>query len=399
MSCYRLIVIEHPSIDYSFREKLEKAVVEYFNEVYSIRRENDFLLKNTFKCVDYLNPEDLETNDLNFAVVICDGKLDKYNSDQIDVIIKAGIPLLPVFFKGFKAEVVIPLSLRSINALEINDNSAVDEIFGYVIDNLYLKKGKRKIFISYKRDEAQSIADQLHDTLIRYGYDVFLDTVSIEKGDDFQKELKHRMADSDVVLLLNTFSYLSSEWTESEFLDAQAAKIGILHLDWPDADIPAEMSNVLNMISSVKLNEEDFDISNACKFSCPKSKLKNSVIGLIIEAIENLRIKNIAARRIMMVNEFCEFQRFHNYTAEYNPSENIIKVGNGYYYRSYYPIIGVPNSQIFNSLRKSKLKHEGMLSILYNSMLVRNEWVDYLNWLDIYLPIRTESFNGTQKEE
>ena len=398
MSCYRLFVIEFCEKENALRYKLKDAIKSSLNEYTFAVGERKYCVGDMFECVSEVTSEDLLSNDLNFAVVICNGELTSYDDKQIEKLLGAGIPILPVFFKGNKAEEVIPKCLQYINALEVDSADAVSKINGYVLDNLFLKKGSRKIFISYKRDESQAIADQLHDTLIRYGYDVFLDTVSIKKGDDFQKELKHRMADSDVVLLLNTSSYLCSEWTEQELQSAQAAKIGILHLDWPDAHIPKELINVMNMISSVKLNEEDFDISNACKFSCPKSKLKDSVIGLIVGAIEDLRIRNIAARRIMMVNEFCEYQRFCNFSAEYSSYGNLIKVSNSRYSKLYYPITGIPDSHIFDSLRNNPINKTDTLSILYNPLLIRDDWLDYLDWLNIHLPIHTEGFMGVKKE-
>src|SRR5690606_38654447 len=89
-------------------------------------------------------------------------------------------------------------------------------------------------FISYKRSESSIVAIQLYELLEKNNFDVFLDTHSVDKGEDFQEELWHRMTDSDVILMLNTDGFLKSEWCNKEMEKAHIKRIGIVHLIWPE---------------------------------------------------------------------------------------------------------------------------------------------------------------------
>ena len=72
------------------------------------------------------------------------------------------------------------------------------------------------------------MAIQLYEALERNNFDVFLDTHSIKQGEPFQDELWHRMTDCDVIVLLNTKSFLESKWCKEEVAEASVKQIGVL---------------------------------------------------------------------------------------------------------------------------------------------------------------------------
>jgi hypothetical protein len=61
----------------------------------------------------------------------------------------------------------------------------------------------------------------------------FLDDVSIEKGVDFQHELKWWLNDADVVVMLFTPNFENSQWCMEEVQFARASSIGLLAVEWP----------------------------------------------------------------------------------------------------------------------------------------------------------------------
>ena len=67
------------------------------------------------------------------------------------------------------------------------------------------------IFISYRRDDTKTFAGRLYDSLVsKFGKNyVFLDTESIEPGSAFPDELKQKMINSKIVLVLIGKQYLS----------------------------------------------------------------------------------------------------------------------------------------------------------------------------------------------
>jgi hypothetical protein len=100
-------------------------------------------------------------------------------------------------------------------------------------ENFRLLRSERRLFISYRRVESQGIAIQLYEALDALGFDVFLDTHGVPPATDFQSVLWHRLADSDVVVLLDTPDFRTSRWTVQELARANATSLQILHLLWP----------------------------------------------------------------------------------------------------------------------------------------------------------------------
>ena len=110
------------------------------------------------------------------------------------------ITVLPCVEAGTDVTSALPPYLRHINALSFEASDAsFARLVSLILENLRLLRSERRLFISYRRAESQSIAIQLYERLDAAGFDVFLDTRSVPYGTDFQGILWHRMADSDVV--------------------------------------------------------------------------------------------------------------------------------------------------------------------------------------------------------
>jgi hypothetical protein len=118
---------------------------------------------------------------------------------------------------------LVPQELHSINGLAFNTAAPnYEAIAGRLLEALSLLRETRRLFISYKRSESQQVAIELYEELDAKGFDVFLDTVSIRPGDEFQKVLAHRLADVEVIVLPHTRDFVGSRWTIEEFTQATA---------------------------------------------------------------------------------------------------------------------------------------------------------------------------------
>src|SRR5262249_39955669 len=104
---------------------------------------------------------------------------------------------------------------------------------GLLLETLGLQRSKRKIFISYARQDSAEIAQQLHDAFIARWYRVFLDTVAIRPGATFQEELLQELSDSDVMVLLNSPSVPNRPYVQEEIRFADQANVGGLEVVWP----------------------------------------------------------------------------------------------------------------------------------------------------------------------
>ena len=146
----------------------------------------------------------------------------------------AAFPVLPVVADAPEAR-YLPTSLAPINAFQrgIWRDAWAEGLVDEVLSFGWQRRRERRVFISYKRTDSGPVARQLYEELTRCGYMAFLDDVSIDKGLDFQHELKWWLNDADVVIVLVTPNFENSHWCMEEIAFAQSSMIGLLGVEWP----------------------------------------------------------------------------------------------------------------------------------------------------------------------
>lgn len=244
----------------------------------------------------------------------------------------------------------------------------------------------RRLFISYKRDESSTVAIQLFEQLEKNGFDVFLDTHSIRPGEPFQEELWHRMADTDVVVLLNTPGFLNSNWTTQELAKANSMSIGILQLIWPSHKLErdAELS------IPIQLSDSNFGNNN---FKEPMSYLNSNAISDIISQVESLRARSLASRQDNIITEFiassnrvgkkADLQSEKFITIKRTDGKEVVII----------PTVGVPQAFTYNQSEElvARIKFQNTVEayLLFDHRNIREKWIKHLDWLDNYLPVKT----------
>ncbi|HLP32513.1 MAG TPA: toll/interleukin-1 receptor domain-containing protein, partial [Bacteroidia bacterium] len=222
---------------------------------------------------------------------------DFKNIDLLDILIKDANLVLPIASDITKFKHQIPTELENVNGFELASSNDIEKLVSCILEGLSLLRLSRRLFISYKRDESSTVAIQLFEQLEKNGFDVFLDTHSIRPGEPFQDELWHRMADTDVVVLLNTPGFLNSNWTAQELAKANSMSIGILQLIWPTHKLERDAE------LSIPFQLSDSDFGNDI-FKEPTSYLKPEIISKIINQVESLRARSLASRQDNIITEF-----------------------------------------------------------------------------------------------
>lgn len=167
------------------------------------------------------------------AVVFCRAGMSSTEIAAIMECKKSLIPIIPVVAKLTEFNTVAPAEVASFNGFELADTKDIAELAGLVLELLGLQRSKRKIFISYARRDASPVAQQLREAFTARWYSVFLDTVSIRPGAVFQEELLQELADSDVVVLLNSPSIRERPYVQQEIAFADQAGVGGVQVVWP----------------------------------------------------------------------------------------------------------------------------------------------------------------------
>lgn len=328
------------------------------------------------------------------AYVVYSGKKENLNKKTKEILIKqklAGNIILPVYIENFKKE--IPKVLENNNGLKLDNN--IDKICDLILEGFALLRKTRKVFISYKRTESSNIAIQLYESLENNNFDVFLDTHSVDKGEEFQEELWHRMTDCDVIIMLNTKGFLTSEWCNQELEKAHLKRIGIVHILWPDV----EFENFAHLSKVKYLKKSDFD--KPLFSDIEKGRLNPDVVSEIIKLVESTRARNLASRQDSLITEFTQAAFNNKVEVNLQYSRYITHdVGKGKKI-FYIPTVGVPQSinchnsqKLISQLEEGEVKE---IHLIYDDMSIRKYWLEHLDWLNRYLKVKTikkQNFNS-----
>ncbi|VBB45799.1 conserved hypothetical protein [uncultured Paludibacter sp.] len=303
---------------------------------------------------------------------------------EIEMLLKDGNIVLPIFFNSFSQE--IPKILSNQNGLKYTEYQK-DKIVDLVLESFGKLRSSRKVFISYKRDESTSVAIQLYEALEKNNFDVFLDTHSIKQGEPFQDELWHRMTDCDVILLLNTPKFLESEWCEKEIAEASVKQIGIIQAIWPNH----RLERMAEVCFPYTLSERNF--LKGIYDNKDTSKLNDETINNLVNQVESIRARNLASRQDNLITEFLNSARKYGKNVTIQPERFITEEIDNNKRRIFIPSVGIPQS--FDCNTSSELKKEikeysvEEVYLIYDDVRIREKWLNHLSYLNEYLDVKT----------
>jgi len=371
---YQIVELGYQS-KYSFN--LEKAFLSAVQELH--------VPSSSF---EFINQSDLyakfKRNQPCFSIYYGDYSGNSKHLKEVQVLLDAGVPVLPIFNDSFSAE--IPGLLENQNGLKFESNQA-SKIVNLCLESFGLLRSSRKVFISYKRNESSSVAIQLYEALERNNFDCFLDTHSIKQGEPFQEELWHRMTDCDVIVLLNTPGFLTSRWCKEEIAEAGVKKIGVVQLIWPQNKLAATDE----VCHPFPLSKSDFKCSRFK--SHLKSQLVDKTVSRILNEVESLRARNLASRRDHLISEFLNVAKKVGRKMEVQPHMFITESLPNDKRILFVPSIGIPRSLDFHQSEEIKKEISEFeidkLYLIYDDLRIRDKWLNHLDWLNEYLEVRT----------
>lgn len=201
-----------------------------------------------------VSPDTFIPNQQRSAAVVFFGGLGA-DHPSLPSLLRSGVPVVPVVSDLCEVATNVPEILRPLNCLSYA-NGGAKRVATALLECAGLLPKQRRVFVSYRRDEARQAALQMFDALSARHFDVFLDTHSIAPAEDFQTMLWHRLCDSDVLLMLDTPDYFNSRWTAAEFGRALAKGISVLRVGWPGVLCSARLATA----SLSELGESELDV-------------------------------------------------------------------------------------------------------------------------------------------
>lgn len=333
--------------------------------------------------VRYLSASSIEQRNIKSPLVAVYFGGASHSSQDIDAvrsISSTGNVIIPVVDSLANFQSQMPPELHAVNGLEASDSKALNIICNLVLENLGLLRKTRRLFISYKRDESGAAALQLKHELDLRGYDVFLDTHSVPKGDNFQEVLWHRLTDSDVVVILDTPKFLASRWTKEELSQAAALTIGIVQVVWPDHE-PADYTALCDKIY----------LKDSCLSGPDGDKIIAPTLKTIVDHVEKIRARSVAARHDNIVQEFCDAAKTVSVDPHIQPQRFItFKLASGQT-ASAIPAVGVVDAARYHEAHRQFIDAEAKPSfifLIYDHRGLRTSWGEFLDFLDEFLPVK-----------
>ncbi|HII1806666.1 TIR domain-containing protein [Escherichia coli] len=294
-----------------------------------------------------------------------------FGGDNHDVTILAnlmsrGVPILPVVSENTKIETEIPAILRPLNCLVYTVGP--QRIASALLECVGLLPKQRRVFVSYRREEAREAALQLFDTLSSRLFDVFLDTHGIPPAEDFQAMLWHRLCDSDVLLMLDTPGYFDSRWTSAEFGRALAKGISVLRVGWPDCTPSSRTATA----SRAELLPEEIDKTSG--------RVTTAALERICLQLEEVRSQSHAVRSVNLVSNL------RNAIQTIGGKVTGVGINKTVYLQLpdgkqliVYPVIGVPTSTTLHDA--SIVSPDQLAAVVYDHIGLNPKWLNHLDWL------------------
>ena len=306
------------------------------------------------------------------------------DEERLDHLLTDGSLIIPVVVDTASFGMLVPPQIAHLNGISVADcGNDFERLAARVLEGFGLLRERRRLFISYRRVETSGVAAQLYEALDASGFDVFLDNHgALRPGEPFQEVLWHRLADTDVALLLDSPGFIASRWTEEELARANASNIQILQMLWPGQAEPAAAA----FSTFYPLEPQDFEQTETLG---PAARLQDTSIAAVVDAVEGLRARAMGARHAFLVREFLLETRNAGLSVHSTLDGALIVSAPGGERVLVQPAIGVPDAERYEILEES-LQQEASLGrtyfpppiLLYDQTGIRERWLNHLNWLN-----------------
>lgn len=290
---------------------------------------------------------------------------------NVEDLLRKSIPVLPVVSDHSRVQDEIPSILRPLNCLAYNAGGSM-RVATALLECAGLLPRQRRVFVSYRRDEAREAALQLFDALSSRLFDVFLDTHGISPAEDFQAMLWHRLCDSDVLIMLDTPNYFGSRWTSAEFGRALAKGISVLQIGWPGST-PSPRTNTCSRVELV-----------TAEVDSPTGRLTDEAIARICLQLEAVRCKSHAVRNLNLASNL------RLAIEQIGGTVTGIGINNAIYVKLadgmdvvIFTTVGVPTS---TTLHDATTNAPGqMTAVLYDHIGLHSTCLNHLDWLNSHI--------------
>ena len=318
--------------------------------------------------------------------------------EALESLLAMGVAPLPLVESLEVFTKKIPKSLQSINGIAWDDA----RLIGDILKAFGLTRQLRQAFVSYKRSDSAGIARQLAHTLFDRGYQVFLDTASVERGVAFQEVLHDRLANIDLVILLDSPHALDSVWVHEELDMVNQLGLGVLQLAWTVPD-PGDPSGVRLLATpgtefSFRYGLEPRHFEDPSHTIGLDATLNAEALKEIADCAEQ-GAHSLPWRRRMRVVSYLRAEASRlDLEVNVQPAGPVEILRQGQVISTALPIIGLPDASVIyeqeRRLREGKgcptpVRDFGACRVLFDGLGILDERIKQLSWLNDNLQLKT----------
>jgi hypothetical protein len=310
--------------------------------------------------------------------------LSPHDTERLGHLLTDGALIIPVVADTKRFSTLVPSQIAHLNGISLADcGTDFERVAARILEGFGLLRERRRLFISYRRVETSGVAAQLYEALDAAGFDVFLDTHGVLRpGEPFQDILWHRLADTDVAVLLDSPDFLASRWTEEELARANASNIQMLQILWPgQTEVATAAFSTFHPLS-----QEDFDGKETLG---PAARLLDNCVGAIVDAVEGLRARAMGARHAFLVREFVTEARRAGLLVHTTLERTLVVSAPGGDTVLVQPAIGVPDAERYETLEQLHQRDISLgrtyslpPTLLYDQTGIHARWLKHLSWLN-----------------
>jgi len=320
------------------------------------------------------------------------------HTEALDSLLAMGVALFPLVESLDVFSQNTPKPLQSVNGIEWGDA----RLTGDILKAFGLTRELRQAFISYKRSDSAGIAKQLAHILFDRGYQIFLDTASIERGAPFQDVLHERLANIDLVILLDSPHVLDSVWVHEELDMVNQLGLGVLQLAWtkPDPNEPAGVKLLATPGTefSFRYGLEPKHFEDRGKTIGPDAMLNADALREVADRAEQARIRSLGARRMRVVSYLRAEASRLDLAVDIQPAGPVQILKNGQVMFTALPIIGLPDAWVIHEQERricegkggaAPVSDFGAYRILYDGLGILDDRLRHLGWLNHQVGLKT----------
>jgi hypothetical protein len=200
------------------------------------------------------------------------------------------------------------------------------------------------------------------------------------------------MADSDLVVLLDSPNAFTSQWVEQELTRVHGLGLGVLQIVWPEHQ---------RSVGSVLCDVENLELSDFESGNTPNRQLLESKVTFLALRAESLRARSLAARRNRIVTDLCRSASDLNIRVSVQSYGALVVKHPTKGDTMVFPVLGHPDSPTIHDVTDlcgTSADNKTPLPLaLFDPLGMLDKRVAHITWLNRYLPVRAMSLTEVSK--